>query len=229
MAIITGGLHGLARKKVGNVVYRDWRNMIVASAYNPNVQNPNTGNQKTVRERFAAISSLAKKMAVGLSMGFKNFCDGTKVPTRSMFIKKNWRQVHVDNPGSTPTFSFENMVVADGPLEPPILGTPSFADAGTIKIPHTSNNQELVNGQDSVFCLVYNTEKKRSQCVFAAQRDEDEDIVLLMPTGWAGDRVEVWGFCISESNNTMTFNGVTREYKKGDASPSVFVGAGAIG
>lgn len=228
MAIITGGLHGLARKKVGNVVYRDWRNMLVASAYNPNVQNPQTDNQTMVRERFAAISALAKKMAVGLSMGFKNFCAGTKVPTRSMFIKKNWRLVNVNMPGTAPTFAFEDMVVADGPLEAPIFGTPGFDTAGTIKIPHFPNDQDLVNGQDSVYCLVYNADKKRSQCLVAAQRDEDEPITLLMPTNWQGDRVQIWGFCVSETNNTMSLNGVTREYKKGDASPSVYIGTGTI-
>ena len=228
MAIITGGLHGLARKKVGNVVYRDWRNMLVASAYNPNVQNPKTDNQTIVREKFAAISGLAKKMAVGLTLGLKNFCAGTKVPTRSMFIKKNWSLVTVDNPGMAPLFEFSEMSVADGPLEPPILGTPDFSVAGVIKIPHTANNQDLVSGQDSVYCVVYNIVKKRSQCLFAAARDEDSAIELLVPTSWSGDRVEVWGFCVSEKNNTMTLNGVTREYKKGDASPSVFVGMGEL-
>lgn len=228
MAIITGGLHGLARKKVGNVVYRDWRNMLVASAYNPNVQNPKTDQQTLVREKFAAISALAKKMAVGLSLGFKNFCAGTKVPTRSMFIKKNWRLVNVMTPGETPTFNFDEMSVADGPLEAPIFGTPSFADAGTIKIPHTPNEQELVDGHDAVYCLVYNVDKNRSQCLYAAERDEDEDIVLLLPTNWHGDRVQVWGFCLSTANNSVSHGGVTREYKKGDASPSVFIGNGEM-
>lgn len=228
MAIITGGLHGLARKKVGNVVYRDWRNMVVASAYNPNVQNPKTNGQQIVRERFAAISNLAKKMAVGLAVGFKNFCAGTKVPTRSMFIKRNWSKVGVTDPGNPATFSYDEMVVADGQLEPPIFGTPSFATAGTIKIPHTPNEQELVNGQDSVMCLVYNVDKKRSQFLYADDRDSDTDITLLMPTGWAGDRVHVWGFCVSESDNTQSYSGVTREYKKGDASPSVYIGMGEI-
>lgn len=228
MAIITGGLHGLARKKVGNVVYRDWRNMLVASAYNPNVQNPKTDNQTMVREKFAAISSLAKKLSVGLSLGLKNFCAGTKVPTRSMFIKKNWSKVSVMVPGGTPTFAYDEMAVADGPLEAPILGTPNFDAAGTIKIPHTPNEQDLVNGQDSIYCLVYNLDKKRSQCLFGVERDESEDITLLVPTNWQGDRVSVWGFCISNTNNTMTLNGVTREYKKGDASPSVYIGNGEI-
>ena len=228
MAIITGGLHGLARKKVGNVVYRDWRNMLVASAYNPNVQNPNTDRQQIVREKFAAISALAKKMAVGLSMGLKNFCAGTKVPTRSMFIKKNWGYVHVDNPGQSPTFDYSEMAVADGPLEPPILGTPDFSVAGVIKIPHTANNLELVNGQDRVYCLVYNTDKKRSQCLYAGDRDEDTAIEILVPTSWSGDRVDIWGFCISENDVTMSYSGVTREYKKGDASPSLFVGMGNL-
>lgn len=209
-------------------MYRDWRNLIVASAYNPNVQNPRTDNQTLVREKFAAISNLAKKMAVGITVGLKNFCAGTKVPTRSMFIKKNWSLVSVDNPGATPTFSYDEMVVADGQLEPPIFGTPSFTTAGTIKIPHTPNEMELVNGQDSVMCLVYNTDKKRSQLLYADDRDSDTDITLLMPTGWTGDRVQVWGFCVSELDNTQSYSGVTREYKKGDASPSVYIGSGEI-
>ena len=228
MAIITGGLHGLARKKVGNVVYRDWRNMIVASAYNPNVQNPKTSGQEITRGKFAAISTLAKKMAVAITMGFKNFCAGTKIPSRSMFIKKNWKFVNMSDPSETPTFTYDEMSVAEGPLETPIFGTPSFSTAGAIKIPHTPNEQELVDGQDSVFCVVYNADKNRTQVLNGGQRDDDVDITLLMPTGWAGDRVHVWGFCMSESNKTLSANGVTREQKKGDASPSVYIGNGEI-
>lgn len=228
MAIITGGLHGLARKKVGNVVYRDWRNMIVASAYNPNVQNPKTDNQTVVREKFAAISAFAKKMAVALSMGFKNFCAGTKVPTRSMFIKKNWQKVSVMVPGDNPTFNYEEMSVADGPLETPIFGTPDFGTSGTIKVPHTPNEQDLVNGHDSVLCVVYNVDKNRSQVLDGGERDDDGDITLLMPTNWSGDRVQMWGFCVSPDNVAMSYNGVTREYKKGDASPSVYIGMGEL-
>lgn len=228
MAIITGGLHGLARKKVGNVVYRDWRNMIVASAYNPNVQNPKTVSQETVRTRFALISTLAKKMAVAITMGFKNYCAGTKVPARSMFIKKNFNLVSMASPDEAPEYNWEDMLVADGPLASPIFGEPSFNTAGAIKFSHTPNEQDLVSGRDEVYCVVYNMDKKRAQVLAAGLREDDTDITLLMPTAWAGDRVKVWGFCLSPNNETLDVNGVTREQKKGDASPSVYIGAGEI-
>lgn len=225
MAIINGGLHGQAKKRVGNVVYRKWRNLDVAAKYQPNVSNPNTEAQKLVRTRFAAISDLAGKLGASLVLGFKAFVAGTKIPPKSFFIKKNWQYVHADTPGSA-TIDYSELKISDGPITAPVFGTLDVSVPQTIKVPIDDNSGQTVSSSDEVYLVVYCPENGQTILSEAVSR-VDESIEVVVPSSWNGTRVHVWGFA-TWGGEVLSVQGIPVNHTKGDASPSVYIGSGDI-
>lgn len=59
MAILTGGILGPVRKKVGNVVGSTWKGINVVRQMPAHVHNPNSEGQQVVRNKFRYASKLA--------------------------------------------------------------------------------------------------------------------------------------------------------------------------
>lgn len=225
MAIINGGLHGQAKKRVGNIVYRKWRNLDVAAKYQPNVSNPDTEAQKLVRTRFGAISDLAGKLGACLVLGFKTFVAGTKVPPKSFFIKKNWVFVHADTPGSA-TIDYSELMVSDGPIMAPSFGTLDTDTPLTVKVRINDNSGQTVSSADEVYLVVFCPENGQTILSEAVTRG-DESVEVTVPSSWNGMRVHVWGFA-TWGGEVLSVQGIPVNHTKGDASPSVYIGSGDI-
>ena len=216
MAIYNAGYLSPIRKKLGNAVGRKWRTLDVLAVYQPFVSNPKSEAQELVRTRFAFAASLAMAFDSAVKIGFKGICDGTKVPERSMFIKKNWSNVHADTPGAA-TVDYTELVIAQGSLPECSFGNASFADPLQVEVP-MNDTTELPNADahDKVYLYVYSPEAGAGVMGDVVTR-ADESVKCLVPAYWNGHRVHAWGFAVGAGVDNA-----------GKISVSRYLGSGTI-
>lgn len=216
MAIYNAGYLSPIRKKLGNAVGRKWRTLDVLAVYQPFVSNPNTNAQQLVRTRFAAAAHLAMAFATAIKIGFKGICDGTKVPQRSMFIKKNWGCITASGPGES-TVSYTDLVIAEGGLPECQFGNLDFTEPLQVKVPMTDTSElPGTNGSDKVYLYAYSPEAGAGMMGDVVTRADDE-VKVEVPSYWNGHRVHVWGFAVGAGASNA-----------GRISPSRYLGAGTI-
>lgn len=217
MAIYNAGYLSPIRKKLGNAVGRKWRTLDVLAVYQPFVSNPNTEAQQIVRTRFGVAAKLSNAFKRALLIGFASICKGTKVPERSMFIKKNWENVQCATPGSA-TIDYTEMVIAEGSLPEIIFGNPSFAEPLKVEVPFSDNS--TVDGADShdkVYLFVYSPEAGAGIVSDGNVTRVGATATVEVPAYWNGHRVHVWGFGVGNGNDN-----------KGIISNSRYLGSGTI-
>lgn len=216
MAIYFAGYLSPIRNKLGNAVGRKWRTLDVLSVYNGRPRNPRTNAQQLNRTRFGAIANLARSFNAAVKLGFKAICEGTPVPERSMFIKKNWGCVHADTPDQA-TFDYTEMVCAEGSLPEAGFGAASFADPLSVEVPLTdTTSAEGTDPRDKVYLFVYSPEATAGKLGDVKVRS-DESIACNVPSTWVGHRVHAWGFAIGAGPDN-----------KGITSNSRYLGSGTI-
>lgn len=216
MAIYFAGYLSPIRNKLGNAVGRKWRTLDVLSVYNGRPRNPRTTAQQTQRARFGFCATLARAFSTAVELGFKNICDGTPIPQRSMFIKKNIENVLTDDP-TNPTMDFTEVVIAEGALPEAQFGNASFSDPLSVEVPLTDNSDTPgADARDKVYLFVYSPEANAGKLGDTKVRS-DESIICTVPAYWVGHRVHVWGFAIGAGNDNM-----------GVISDSHYIGSGTI-
>ena len=204
MAIYNAGYLSPIRKKLGNAVGRKWRNLDVLAVYQPFVSNPRTEPQQLVRTRFGKLAQVAMMLSPAVNLGFEGICKGTKVPQRSMFIKKNWSRVHADTPGSS-TVDWEDLTVAQGGLALPAIGALTAPSANTIKLALNdagAGDPTVISTADEVYMMLANPNKSMGLISAAAVRVEDE-IEMSVPANWVGDRLHAYVFAIGKGDQDM--------------------------
>lgn len=217
MAIYNAGYLSPIRKKLGNAVGRKWRTLDVLAVYQPFVSNPNTEAQQLVRTRFGACATLSNAFKRALLLGFAGICKGTKVPERSMFIKKNWANIRCDTPGAA-TVDYTELVIAEGSLPEVLFGNVSFAEPLQVACPMTdTTGVDGADARDKVYMFVYSPEAGAGIVSDGRNTRADESISVNVPAYWNGHRVHVWGFAIG--------NGIDN---KGVISDSRYLGSGTI-
>ena len=217
MAIYNAGYLSPIRKKLGNAVGRKWRTLDVLAVYQPFVSNPNTSAQQMVRGRFAMAAKLAMAYARALDLGFAGICKGTKVPQRSMFIKKNWANFTATSPSSI-TADYTEMVIAQGQLPEVLFGNATFTEPLQVAVSMTDTTGiEGADAHDKVYLLVYSPEA--GAAVFSDGRNTraDESASVNVPAYWNGHRVHVYGFAIGAGTDNA-----------GVISNSRYLGSGTI-
>lgn len=203
MAIYNAGYLSPIRKKLGNAVGRKWRTLDVLAVYQPFVSNPNTNAQQKVRSRFALAANLAMSFASAVNLGFENICKGTKVPQRSMFIRKNWSHITCDTPGQA-VATYAELVLAQGPLPEAVVGTPSCTDPLQIDATITDNTgAEGTSANDKVYMVAYSPEAKQGIMSDGRNTRAGEMVSLTVPATWNGHRVHVWAFTIGAGTDNM--------------------------
>lgn len=217
MAIYFAGYLSPFRNKLGNAVGRKWRTLDVLSVYNGRPRNPRSTAQQINRTKFAGAASLACSFNAAIKIGLKPICDGTPIPERSMFIKKNWDAIQCDTPGAA-TVDYTELVIAEGGLPEAQFGAASFADPLAVEVPmndSSDGNQALET--DKVRIFVYSPEAGAGMLSTEKVRDDDS-IAVNVPAYWNGHRVHVWGFCYGAANTANA----------GKVSMSRYLGAGTI-
>lgn len=204
MAIYNAGYLSPIRKKLGNAVGRKWRTLDVLAVYQPFVRNPRTEPQQLVRTRFGKLAQVAMMLSVGVDKGFEGICKGTKVPQRSMFIKKNWGRVHSDTPG-TSTVDWEDLTIAQGGLAIPSIGALTAPSANTIKLvlnDAAQGDPMVIDPADEVYMVLANPSKNMGLISAAILRVEAE-IEMSVPANWVGDRLHAYVFAIGKGNQDL--------------------------
>lgn len=213
MAIYFAGYLSPIRNKLGNAVGRKWRTLDVLAVYNGRPRNPRTIAQQTQRAKFGFIATIARGFAAAVEMGYKPLCDGTPVPQRSMFIKKNIDLVDASILDA-PTMPYAEIVCAEGGLPNASFGTVDVSSPLAVEVALTDTSSiPGANGTDKVFIYVFNPTWKAGIISGAKQR-EDASIVVNVPAVWNGERVHVYGFVVNADNSQV--------------SNSIYVGTGTI-
>lgn len=216
MAIYFAGYLSPIRNKLGNAVGRKWRTLDVLSVYNGRPRNPRTTAQQTQRAKFGFIATLARAFNAAVQLGFKPICDGTPIPPRSMFIKKNIQHVDASDLDN-PTIDYPEIVIAEGGLPGASFGAASFADPLSVEVPLTDTSDVPGAGvHDKVYIFVYDTSSKQG-IISANSRRAEASITVTVPATWVGHRVQVYGFVVGGDPETM-----------GTVSDSVSLGSGTI-
>lgn len=213
MAIYFAGYLSPIRNKLGNAVGRKWRTLDVLSVYNGRPRNPRTTAQQAQRTKFGYIAKVARAFSTAVEMGFKPLCDGTPVPQRSMFIKKNIENVDVTDI-TNPTIDLTEVICAEGGLPNAAYGTASFADPLSVTVPLTDTSSVPgASNSDRVYIFVYNKDQNAGILSTAKQRP-DVEVIVNVPATWNGEKVHVYGFVVNADNSSV--------------SNSIFIGQGNI-
>lgn len=221
---------GSSRKRVGDVVFRNFRGEIVTSAYQPNVANPRTLAQQLNRIRFKNLSELSKGFSATLYSALGDLAKSEKMSPRNYFTKLNKDQVtvsgSVDNPSVT--IAYDNLVCAKGGFGYVLDGSIDTDDPNTVAVTYRICVPQGVLGTDvKVHAVVLN--KERTQ-VWTAVDDYDESgqfgsgsITVTTPRAWNGDHVHVYLYAEYVGENVVE-SGIT----KGMVSDSKYVGTGLL-
>lgn len=204
MAIYNAGYLSPIRKKLGNAVGRKWRTLDVMAVYQPFVRNPRTESQQLVRARFGKLAQIAMMLFAGISKGFEGICKGTKIPQRSMFIKKNWAYSHADTPSSV-TIDWENLVIAQGSLSLPTTGALTAPSANTIQLilnDDANGDPMVIDAADEVYMVLANPTKSMGIISSAVLRVA-EKITMSVPSNWVGDRLHAYVFAVGKGTQDL--------------------------
>lgn len=212
MAICGAGYLSPIKNKLGNAVGRRWRNLNVLSVYNGSPRNPRTRAQQLNRTRFSSIAGLAMAYAEAIGLGFKPSTDGTNVPPRGMFIRKNWNYVHAEEVGIA-TVDYDELTLSSGSLTKPMVSSPTFTTPYTVTVTQEDTTARVrANADDRVIIAVFSPESFEMVTKEGSRADASIDVAV--PDVWVGQRVHVYAFAV-DKDDTM-------------ASDSSYIGTGTI-
>lgn len=213
MAIYFAGYLSPIRNKLGNAVGRKWRTLDVLAVYNGRPRNPRTTAQQRQRAKFGFIATIARAFATAVEKGYKPLCDGTPIPQRSMFIKKNISLVDASTP-EAPVMTYADIVCAEGGLPNAAFGNVDVSDPLSVTV--TEDDTTTIPGasmSDKVYIFVFNPDQKAGILSLGKTR-ESGDLTVAVPATWNGERVHVYGFVVNADNSQV--------------SNSIYIGTGSI-
>lgn len=161
-------------------------------------RDANTKEQRIVRTKFLAISTLAqacKNVAIGLAPQAKS----KGISLRNMFVKANFRTIEAstDQQGNLITDVDYTLVELSRGTNPQVsFGSPDFNEPLTVSVSFAPN-KDLAGASDSdlVYIAVFNPGDGRAMISTPVRRDlASHAISLQVPNSWNGETVHVWGF-----------------------------------
>lgn len=224
MAIVYKKILGASRKRVGDVVFRNWKGETISSAYNPIVKNPNTRSQQLVRARFAALTKLAQMFAPATYVGLRDAVAGSVLTPRNLFIKKNWPAVTATAPDNVTT-DYTSIVVAKGSYaDSLIFGTPRFDNPLQVELSFSFSSSISPSPSANVLVYVFvycpDVDGRMLAVPVAASQSS---ITITVPGYWSGQKVHLWGFMVYNGENDVNTGTI-----KGAVNNSVYIGTGTI-
>ena len=158
----------------------------------------NTKEQRIVRTKFLAISTLAqacKNVALGLAPQAKS----KGISLRNMFVKANYRTIEAstDGQGNLTTDVDYTLVELSRGTNPLVsFGSPAFDEPLAVTVSFAPNSDlPGASASDLVYIAVYNPGDGRALVSTPVRRDlAAHTITLQVPNSWNGETVHVWGF-----------------------------------
>lgn len=199
MAIYNAGYLSPIRKKLGNAVGRKWRTLNVLAVYQPNVSNPNTEAQQTVRTRFRNAAQFAMHAASVLVDGLRDYCRGRVAPPRSAFIGLNWANFTAEG-----DITYEDLQLSYGSLDEPVLD--GAAGVGTPLTVSYHLNTTFVSSltcqsDDIIHLCAYDPTLKRMFVTDSPVTRSDDEISITFPSVVGSHRVHCYLFAIGAANS----------------------------
>lgn len=116
-AVVTGGVFGQYRNRIGNVVYAYRNGQQVAKSYNPKPRYTATNEQIQNRGKLGALAKIGRQMASAIDILVSNPGEGgTK---RSSFVSLNYPFMGWNPSTGVPVPSWSDITFGSGPLTPP--------------------------------------------------------------------------------------------------------------
>lgn len=107
-------IQGIAKGKVGSMVYSTVGGQMIARSYNPYVKNPNTVAQTNQRASFKLMSQIAATMAPVIAIPKEGLRS-----SRNLFVKKNSNLVSANN--GVAQISYENLQLTNSSVGLPSI------------------------------------------------------------------------------------------------------------
>lgn len=121
-------IQGIAKGKVGSMVYSTVGGQMIARSYNPYVKNPNTVAQTNQRASFKLLSQIAAVMAPVIAIPKEGLRS-----SRNLFVKKNSGLVSANN--GVAQITYENLQLTNSSVGiPSIVATRSSEDGIQIEL-----------------------------------------------------------------------------------------------
>ena len=181
----------------GAVGYIDKQGRVQMRSKAEKVTDANTKEQRNVRTKFLAVSTLAKafaKTALGLNPAAKDH----KITLRNEFVKTNYNAIEASDSGSDIIAStdYTSVMIAKGDNPNVSFGSPQFDEPLTV---HASFNKNMdlpgAAAEDLVYLVVYNPTDGRTVISAPVTRDVNGSAIsVTVPNSWNGETVHVWGF-----------------------------------
>lgn len=193
------GILGPFSGKVGTVVGSFWKGRFVMRGRPTHMTNPNTPAQQAQRARFSIVSEALAPLRNVVNVGFATRADVENVTPVNVAMQVNMEQA-VSMSGSTATIVWNRFMVAGGTLLNVETPTATAAASHQINLSWVNNAgvQSDVLDNDSVCVAAYNPTKKQAAFDLVSTVRDDQSSVLIVPSTWVGDTVQVFIFTRSE-------------------------------
>lgn len=220
MGKVTKKILGATRGKVGDVVFRKFRQLNVNSSYQPNPLNPNTNAQQLQRGIFAQMSKTATSMAKAIKVGFGYKAKGTNLSPRNWFVRINKEWFTSSQPGIV-TISYPELVMSMGRACEATFNPLDFDDPNVVGVEWTPLSSAIDMNAELYFAVV--VPDAEGCIVSSAAKLSDNSINVSTPAEWSGLKAHVYAIQMAVADHPED------DIVKGMTYRSVYVGQGNIG
>lgn len=216
------GFYGAGSGRLGEAVASNGSNgSTIWRKYQPKVNQPNTGDQRTVRTKFKVIASVGNAfkpiIRVGMHHGKKY-----RVSYVNNFISKNWDKVTADNPESA-QIALDEIVLSN-----PAAGVnvanysqPDFSVRDTVSVTVTMDETQIRAMYPDVdivkvYAAVY--QEDLNQCVIGQAVAQLGEVSVHIPREWSGMSGHVYAIVIAHSPSLGNLPSATTYVGSGNLS-----------
>ena len=211
MGVAQQGVYGNWSQKTGNVVARQVKGRTIYSIYQPNVHNPKTDAQETIRMKFRLLTLMGARLRNSLVELFANLDGYAHGTWLSSFVGYNFRY-DADAPATQKLFvgSYPNISLATRYLqlspstgELPILLNCSADPEGTnINVTWTddTNSGTGSSSSDKVSFVLINTSMRAQLAFIDNTIRRSQTTTLACPTSWGNQSCLLFAVVRSADN-----------------------------
>lgn len=192
MGLTSQGIDGQVVKRVGNHVFRVVKGRNVISIYQPNVSNPQTDEQKQVRDKFKMLSQFCGMLSPVMEVGFVGRTGKGSGYNRGVSV--NFKNGIT---GTWPNYAlnYSALIIAQGRIDLPYSPSASL-DNSNLTIGWTDNSDlgAYASPNDQLALVVYNSSKGQVVYNVNGPKRNETTYVFNCPSTWNGDDIEVYIF-----------------------------------
>ena len=219
MGKVTKKILGATRGKVGDVVFRKFRQMNVDSAYQPTPANPRTEAQMIQRAIFGEMSRMAHATAQGINIGLSWRAKGSNLSPRNWFLRLNKENFSSTNP-ATVEVAYQELIFSTGDRIEADFGNLDLDNPLEVGI-SWSVESNAVDTNAELHFIVYSPDAKQAVVSEATKLSANSKTVTV-PSHWNALKVYVYGVEVAVDDHPE--QGIV----KGQTYRSTYIGTGNI-